>query len=145
MERLTKRELAITTDGREIVVCNHEKQDCNDNCMYGRCRWNNKALEKLKAYEDKQEQGLLLELPCKVDEIAEQLKGGMTVAEIINVTERMRIGEPVTSKFRVLTDRMKEYMDFLNEKTPPEDYAIWNEKLVRALKFLGDYKVDSEV
>ena len=67
------------------------------------------------------------------------------MAEIINVTERMRMGEPVTSKFRVLTDRMKEYMDFLNEKTPPEDYAIWNEKLVRALKFLGDYKVDSEV
>lgn len=67
------------------------------------------------------------------------------MAEIINVTERIRAGEPVASKFRVLTDRMKEYMDFLTEKVPTEDYEMWNERLVRALKFLGDYKVDSEV
>lgn len=67
------------------------------------------------------------------------------MAEIINVTERKRMGAPVTSKFRVLTDRMKEYMDFLTEKVPPEDEEMWDERLVRALKFLGDYKVDSEV
>ena len=67
------------------------------------------------------------------------------MAEIIKVTERMRDGEPVTRKFRVLTDRMKEYMDFLTDKVPLEDEEMWNERLVRALKFLGDYKVDSEV
>ena len=67
------------------------------------------------------------------------------MVEIINITERMRFGEPVENKFRVLTDRMKEYMDFLTEKVPPEDEGMWNERLVRALKFLGDYKVDSEV
>lgn len=67
------------------------------------------------------------------------------MAEIINITERMKMQEPVTRKFRVLTDRMKEYMDFLTEKVPPEDEEMWNERLVRVLKFLGDYKVDSEV
>ena len=67
------------------------------------------------------------------------------MVEIINITEKMRAGEPVTSKFRVLTDRMKEYMDFLTEKVPPEDEEMWNERLVCALKFLGDYKVDSEM
>lgn len=67
------------------------------------------------------------------------------MAEIINITERMRSGRPIANKFQLLTNRMVEYMNFLSEKTPPEDYAMWNERLIRALKFLGDYKVDSEV
>lgn len=65
MERLTKRELAYSM-GTQIVLCNHKESDCNDSCMYGRCEWNKKALRKLKEYEDAEEQGLLLRLPCKV-------------------------------------------------------------------------------
>lgn len=65
MERLTKRELADSM-GEQIVLCNHKESDCNDSCMYGRCEWNKKALQKLKKYEDAEEQGLLLRLPCKV-------------------------------------------------------------------------------
>ena len=66
MERLTKRESA-NVGGREYVLCNYKKEDCNDSCMYGTdCKWKHKALLKLKEYEDAEEQGLLLRLPCKV-------------------------------------------------------------------------------
>lgn len=66
MERLTKRESA-NVGGREFVLCNYKKEDCNDSCMYEtNCKWQHKAFRKLKEYEDAEEQGLLLRLPCKV-------------------------------------------------------------------------------
>lgn len=37
MERLTREE-TIMVGGREKAACNHENDDCNDSCMYGRCR-----------------------------------------------------------------------------------------------------------
>lgn len=70
MERLTER----TTDGflvkenhgenglRTFYQCFEEKpNDKYTNCDGGYC-----AIEKLAAYEDSEEQGLLLRLPCKV-------------------------------------------------------------------------------
>lgn len=72
MERLTKREILKTSNNEEFVGCNIEISqmnscpDCNDSCMYGRCKWQEKANQKLKEYEDLEEQGLLLKLPCKV-------------------------------------------------------------------------------
>ena len=65
MERLTKKGLA-DANGRQIVLCNHKEEDCNDSCMYRRCKWNEKVLKKLKEYEDLEEQGMLIKLPCKV-------------------------------------------------------------------------------
>ena len=65
MERLTRRELA-DVNGKQIVLCDSKEEDCNDSCLYRRCKWNEKALRKLKEYEDAEEQGLLLRLPCKV-------------------------------------------------------------------------------
>ena len=62
MKRLTKRELS-ENNGKQIVLCNHKEEDCNDSCMHRRCRWNEKALRKLKEYEDLEEQRLLLRLP----------------------------------------------------------------------------------
>ena len=73
MERLTKRELVELKNGKEIVACNYKDEDCNDSCIYGRCRWNHKALKKLKEYEDLEEQGMLLRLPCKVGDIVYNL------------------------------------------------------------------------
>lgn len=49
MERLTRIELGKTTN---TVLCNHSNADCNDSCQYGLCKWINKALHRLKAYED---------------------------------------------------------------------------------------------
>lgn len=63
MSRLTDRKLI--DDG--IVGCvDNNKNKCNDNCMYGHCKWVRECLLKLKEYEDLEEQGLLLKLPCKV-------------------------------------------------------------------------------
>ena len=68
MERLTKRESA-NVGGRELVLCNHKKEDCNDSCMYeSGCKWQHKALRKLKEYEDAEEQGLLLKKEKAVDD-----------------------------------------------------------------------------
>ena len=70
MERLTKRELIEPKIGKKIVGCNYKDEDCNDSCLvHVSCRWNDKALEKLKEYEDLEEQGLLIKLPCKCDEV----------------------------------------------------------------------------
>lgn len=73
MERLTKRESA-NVGGREYVLCNYKKEDCNDSCMYEtNCKWQNKALRKLKEYEDAEEQGLLLRLPCRLGDIIDRI------------------------------------------------------------------------
>ena len=63
MERLTKKALIELKNGEEIVACNYKDEDCNDYCMYGYCKWNDKALKKLKELEDLEEQGLLIRLP----------------------------------------------------------------------------------
>lgn len=65
MERLTRKKLG-NTDGKEFVLCNRREDDCDDSCQYGTCEWSRKALLKLKEYEDLEDQGLLLKLPCKV-------------------------------------------------------------------------------
>ena len=49
MERLTRKELGKTTGA---VMCTYTAEQCNDSCMYGMCKWNKKALLKLKEYED---------------------------------------------------------------------------------------------
>ena len=51
MERLTREE-TIMVGGREKAACNHENDDCNDSCRYGRCRWQEKSNMLLKEYED---------------------------------------------------------------------------------------------
>ena len=50
MERLTRTELGPNGE----AVCNYQKEDCNDSCMYGMCKWNKKALLKLWEYENAQ-------------------------------------------------------------------------------------------
>lgn len=51
MERLTRKD-TIMVVGKEKAACNHENDDCNDNCIYGKCRWQEKANMLLKEYED---------------------------------------------------------------------------------------------
>lgn len=67
MERLTKKDKCKLSHGEEIVLCEHSEDDCNDSCMkIKHCKWYEKAMEKLKHYEDLEEQGRLIKLPCKV-------------------------------------------------------------------------------
>ena len=51
MERLTRKE-TIVVRGKETAACNYENDDCNDQCRYGTCRWQEKANMILKKYED---------------------------------------------------------------------------------------------
>lgn len=51
MERLTRQE-TIMVGGKEMAACNYKNDDCNDSCMYGNCRWQEKANMLLKEYED---------------------------------------------------------------------------------------------
>ena len=60
MERLTER-----VHDRLIMM----KQDSGDNASYYWDEGNFKVAEKLATYEDLEEQGLLVRLPCKVGEL----------------------------------------------------------------------------
>ena len=62
MSRLTDRELI----GDRAGCVDNNKNKCNDNCMYGLCKWIKECLLKLKSYEDLEEQGLLLKLPYNI-------------------------------------------------------------------------------
>lgn len=67
MERLTRKDKCKLSHGEEIIICNHDKQDCNDSCMRIKpCKWYKKVQEKLWEYENAEEQGLLLRLPCPI-------------------------------------------------------------------------------
>lgn len=61
MERLTHRELS---DLGTVYFTKCDSRDCKGHCIA--CDIPNEAEHKLKAYEDAEEQGLLLRLPCKV-------------------------------------------------------------------------------
>lgn len=87
MERLTER----TADGilvkenhsenglRTFYQCFGGKPNANySNCEEGYC-----AMEKLAAYEDAEEQGLLLWLPCKVGNVAYVVTHNAVKKEII--------------------------------------------------------------
>ncbi len=64
MERLTEKELFM---GMYLIIAEDMKKDCDLNCPEGdQCGWLKDALEKLKQYEDLEEQGKLLKLPCAV-------------------------------------------------------------------------------
>ena len=51
MKRLTRKE-TIVVRGKETAACNYENDDCNDQCRYGTCKWQEKANMLLKRYED---------------------------------------------------------------------------------------------
>lgn len=88
MERLTER----TADGilvkenhsenglRTFYQCFGRKPNANySNCEEGYC-----AMEKLATYEDAEEQGLLLRLPCKVGDTVYHIVG-RRILEVENV------------------------------------------------------------
>lgn len=100
MERLTER-----YDGTVMV------KGCGSNCKYGfiHCRkedWENcktidDVIDKLAEYEDAEEQGLLLRLPCKVGDIIYQIWyvddkpeiAEMKIATLNNLVALMEYGD----------------------------------------------------
>lgn len=66
MNRLTKHGNTSHENG---VCCTHfnskECREVSGNCALG-CQWEEKVWSKLAEYEDLEEKGLLLKLPCKI-------------------------------------------------------------------------------
>ena len=73
MERLTKRDFSrITYNERRSIMCSSYCDNCSQGA--GNCKTVKNMIKKLATYEDLEEQGLLVRLPCKVDEkIKEQI------------------------------------------------------------------------
>lgn len=105
MERLTRRELLNTSIG-EFVGCNIEIgqmnscPECNDSCMYGRCKWQEKANQKLKEYEDLEEQGLLHKAP---------LKDGTPIWYVLNIFDEVMYVTNTTYIFGVTEYEIGEF------------------------------------
>lgn len=94
MERLTER----TTDGI-LVKENHGENglrtfyqlfDEKPNDKYTNCDGGYCAIEKLAAYEDAEEQGLLLRLPCKVGDVVYVVTSPFNVFDDIEYDENMK-------------------------------------------------------
>lgn len=67
MERLTKREDdSITYNEKRELECGEYCDSCSQGA--GNCKTVENMIKKLADYEDLEEQGLLVRLPCKVEE-----------------------------------------------------------------------------
>lgn len=73
MERLTKWEDdSITYNEKRKFECGEYCDSCSQGA--GNCKTVENMIKKLATYEDMEEQGLLVRLPCKVDKkIKEQI------------------------------------------------------------------------
>lgn len=122
MERLTER----TADGilvkenhgenglRTFYQCFEEKpNDKYTNCDGGYC-----AIEKLAAYEDAEEQGLLLWLPCKVGDklyrITPYAKEPIITTHVLQINIKQFFNEKIIVRIDVM-DKMGESCYFLDD------------------------------
>lgn len=122
MERLTER----TADGilvkenhgenglRTFYQCFEEKpNDKYTNCYGGYC-----AIEKLAAYEDAEEQGLLLRLPCKVGDklyrITPYAKEPIITTHVLQINIKQFFNEKIIVRIDVM-DKMGESCYFLDD------------------------------
>lgn len=65
MERLTKRDFSrITYNERRSIMCSSYCDNCSQGA--GNCKTVKNMIKKLATYEDLEDQGLLVRLPCKV-------------------------------------------------------------------------------
>lgn len=83
MDRWTER---FTSDGEKAIVI-HDESDSPDVCFEGERKYD--VMNALAEYEDLEEQGLLVRLPCKVGDTVYRVNAGakqpiipMTVSEI---------------------------------------------------------------
>ena len=82
----------------------------------------------------------------KPDGVADEQTGGCGRKNIIKFPG-MKVEDKEYSEetFEWLTDRTKEYVDFLTRNAPEKDKAEWSKKFIAVLKFLGDYSLDDEL
>lgn len=95
MERLTKR--SNKTVHENGVCCTHYlSKECEERSGYctDECPWEEAAWSKLADYEDAEEQGLLLRLPCKVGDTVYHIEDGYIYEfKAKEISVRMENGE----------------------------------------------------
>ena len=75
MERLTKRDFSrITYNERRSIMCSSYCDNCSQGA--GNCKTVKNMIKKLATYEDLEEQGLLVRLPCKVGDTVYRVNAG---------------------------------------------------------------------
>ena len=75
MERLTKRDFSrITYNERRSIMCSSYCDNCSQGA--GNCKTVKNMIKKLATYEDLEEQGLLVRLPCRVGDILFRINKG---------------------------------------------------------------------
>lgn len=74
MERLTKRDFSrITYNERRSIMCSSYCDNCSQGA--GNCKTVKNMIKKLATYEDLEDQGLLVRLPCKVGDTMYDIVG----------------------------------------------------------------------
>ena len=68
MERLTERKYGEIVSAKKEILCSNFCNNCSQGT--GNCIYVKEMVEKLAEYEDAEEQGLLIRLPCKVGDKA---------------------------------------------------------------------------
>lgn len=113
MERLTKKNKCKLSHGEEIVICKHSENDCNDSCMkIIPCKWYTKAIEKLKFYEDLEEQGRLIKLPCKVGDTVYGISMGKIITLTVNEISIFYLkGEKIINVKCQSNDEFRNYVE----------------------------------
>ncbi len=127
MERLTREETVVVR-GKEKATCNYKNDDCNDSCMYGRCRWQEKANMLLKQYEDT---GLtpeqIMELSESVKKLQEHFGDAITADQVIDFFVDFYIaqGDPERTEGALLltNEAVTEYRE-LKERDMPKKIEI---------------------
>ena len=107
MSRLTDRELI----GDRAGCVDNNKNKCNDNCMYGLCKWIKECLIKLKSYEDLEEQGLLKRFECAIGDTVYRISKSRPIIYECTV-------QGIKQEFNTTSY-------FLHANINEDDYSIW--------------------
>lgn len=150
MERLTKRDFSrITYNERRSIMCSSYCDNCSQ-CA-GNCKTVKNMIKKLANYEDLEEQGLLVRLPCKVGDTV-YLDSAILPIEDMECYED--IGNKIPSYFqgRVVSFRFaqinwvriavkaKWLCEWIDDETGPESGYIECEKNFSILlSMIGKY------
>lgn len=105
MERLT-----FDGDFCDIAMCQDTRGGsfCEDGCCTQRKVW-----ERLKNYEDAEEQGLLIRLPCKVGDMVYGIHGGKTILPMVaKWIETNECGWTIAAQYAPMAPKFFCFADF---------------------------------
>lgn len=114
MERLTTRNIA----GVAVYKNPFECERCGETILRLPDYGNGSPTEKLSAYEDAEEQGLLLQLPCKVGDklyrITPYVKEPIITTHVLQINIKQFFNEKIIVRIDVM-DKMGESCYFLDD------------------------------